>query len=126
MSKSVTITATANKVNGQKLETPVTASFDMSFGETSEESVKMFGDDVVNSGFNAATVVKAQARLRSLLEKGKTPDEAAALMSSYKPGVAAARVGADPKAAYMAMFNSLTPEQKLEELKKLQQSMKGN
>jgi hypothetical protein len=102
------------EVNGEVRE----ATVFVDFGETAAESIEMFGDEVVNSGFIAASKITAQGGMRRMLEVGKAQEEITAKMAEWKPGVTLSRE-TDPMAAALAKFGSLSEEEKEEFLQQL-------
>ena len=75
------------------------------YGETCEESIKMFGPDVVNSKFIAADIITLQGKLRSNAEKGAEDGQLNEILKSHKPGVATARVAIAPEVALANKIN---------------------
>lgn len=114
MPKQVTISAKAPKV-GKTGEATIT------FGETAEESIEMFGGDAVNSNALANATVTIQAGIRRLLTAGKSPEEVQSAFSGWKLGVAIARV-ADPAAAILAQWPTMSKEDKAAFMSKLKAS----
>lgn len=118
MSKSVEIKATATKVEGKP-----TAVIYVDVGETAEESIQMFGSDVVNSNAIGSFKITAQAAIRRMLEARKTPEEIVEKMKTWKPGVALERIS-DPIAAATAKYVTMTPEAQQEFIRMLKQAAK--
>lgn len=104
------VTAKANKVSKE-------ATIDYNFGENLDEAVGMFGADVVYNGFKADAVVTLQSAIRRYLEKGQDPS---VLSNTWKPGVKAPSVAADPKMAAIAAFKSMSPEERAELIAQIQ------
>lgn len=105
------INITANKeINGEKLS----ASFDWSYGETVEDSIEMFGGDVVQDHFVRSAVIKAQSTIRSLLVKGWDEESIASFMSeNFTPdGRVSVEAKRDPVAAFEAHLAHLSPEER--------------
>jgi len=88
------------------------------FGGTIEEAVDNFTGDVVHSLYVAQAKVVLQAALRRCMEQGRDPGDFAA---SWKPGVKAPSIAADPIAAAKAAFAKMSDEDKAAFL----QSLKG-
>lgn len=84
------VTATLKGKEGQPNKT-VTVQYD--FGETLEDSKKLFGDAVVKALFDAKAVIIIQDTVRRLLAAGKTEEEIKAYIASFKIGVPAKRTG---------------------------------
>lgn len=118
MPKSVEIKATATKLEGKP-----SAVIYVDFGETAEESIQLFGSEVVNSNFVGSARITAQAAIRRMLEAGKTPEEITVKMKEWKPGVALERV-TDPIAAATAKYMTMDVEEQQAFIKKLKQAAK--
>jgi hypothetical protein len=87
----------------------VTVNFDKP--DTIEEAITAYGAAPVLDGFWSDFVVYIQGVARKELEKGKTPAEIQATISTLKPGVK--RVGTvDIQAALKAKLSSMTSEEK--------------
>lgn len=95
-----------------------TAGFAYDFGDTLEVARKKFGDEIIFSNFKANAKITAQAAIRRMLEDKKTPEEIAAKMKDWKPGVALERV-IDPVSALLGRWDSYSDEEKSAILKKL-------
>ena len=80
-----------------------TVSYD--FGDTLAESVKLFTEQVVHSGFVSQAVINLQANMRRVLIAG---GDLAAMAASWKPGVSAPRI-TDPIAAAKNKYAQMTP-----------------
>lgn len=85
-------------------------------GDTLEEACELFGEDVVYNMYKGQATVRIQAGLRSCLEKGIDP---VAWAASYKLGVKAPSIIADPKAAADAAISRMTDEERLALLEKM-------
>jgi len=93
------------------------------FGATLEEAVDKFGADVVFTNFKRTAVITAQAAIRRMLEGDKSEEEIASAMSTWKPGVALERT-IDPVASLVGKWDSYSPEEQAEILKKLKTKSK--
>jgi len=93
------------------------------FGATLPEAVDKFGDAVVFTNFKRTAVITAQAAIRRMLEGGKGEEEITASMSSWKPGVALERT-IDPVASLVGKWDSYSPEEQDEIIKKLKKKSK--
>ena len=100
----------------------VTVQYD--FGDTVEESVNLFGADVVHSRFLSAAVVDLQALIRRGIKAGKSDEEIAQMVAAWKPGVKTVTRKA-PTEKIKDIFAGLSPEQKKEMLKQLREEMKA-
>jgi hypothetical protein len=115
-------TATAISVKAPKIEKEIkegtkpegtvfeaTVNFDKP--DTLDEAVAAYGEAPVLDGFWSDFVVYIQGVARKELEKGKTPAEIQATVSTLKPGVK--RAGTiDIQAALKAKLSSMTAEEK--------------
>lgn len=80
-----------------------------------------YGAEVVAESARAQLRVKFQAAVRSLAEAGKSDEEIASTMASWKPGDKLG-LGGDPQAVIMKNFGNMTPEQRaalIEQLSKM-------
>ena len=93
---TITIEVASKKTDRQ-------VSFDKSFGKDLEESVSLYGADVVHRIFVQQAVIKAQARVRIALDKGASTEDAVKLGVDFVPGVTTrTRVAKDPVAEMAA------------------------
>jgi len=88
-------------------------------GETAVESIKLFGDAAVNSNAEDAWIVTLQSAMRSGMKKGEDQAALQARLGTAKMGVSNKGAKVDPKQAYLAMFQSATPEEQKKMLKEL-------
>lgn len=114
MSKQITVTAKAPKVDK-------TGEATVTVGETAKESIELFGDEAVNSNALANATVTVQSGVRRMLTAGKSAEEIQDAFSNWKLGVAIVRV-ADPTAAIMAKWPTMSKEERAEFLSKLKKS----
>ena len=77
--------------NAPKVERELTVDYD--FGKTIAEAVKLYGEAVVMSIFQAKAVIIIQDTVRRNLVVGKTDAEIKALIAAYKLGIVAVRSG---------------------------------
>lgn len=108
------ISATAPKANDAEFE----GEYD--FGDDLSDAAEKYGEDVVFGLYKSQAVVRAQAGIRTCLEKGIDP---AAWLAQWKPGSKAPSINADPKAAAFAAVSRMSDEEKAELLAKLQATM---
>jgi len=83
------ITANAkikDKETGDVVE-EVTATCNYEFGETLDETVELFGADVVHNNFKQSAVISAQSRMRALLAQGVSGDDLQSKLDEWKPGI---------------------------------------
>ena len=99
------------------------ASAMVDFGEDLEDAITKFGESVVFSKYVAEAKIDAQAAIRRYIDAGKNPDEIAALMKEWKPGVTVKRAK-DPTAAFKAKFAAMTPEEQAKAIQELKDSLK--
>ena len=93
------------------------------FGATLDEAVEKFGADVVFTNFKRTAVITAQAAIRRMMEGGKSEEEIATTMQSWKPGVALERT-IDPVASLVGKWDSYSKEEQDEILRKLKAKTK--
>jgi hypothetical protein len=94
------------------------------YGETAEESTKMFGEGPVNSNAFANWKVVVQAWIRGRKKAGDSDEAIQAGAASLKMGVATAGGKVDPEAAYKAMFLAATPVRQKEMVDELRAGAK--
>lgn len=117
-----TITTRSPKAieSGKKPEGWSTSLPDPFLGDLEALSEK-YGAEVVAESARAQLRVKFQAAVRSLAEAGKSDEEIASTMASWKPGDKLG-LGGDPQAVIMKNFGNMTPEQRaalIEQLSKM-------
>ena len=88
-------------------------------GDTAVEMIKMFGDEAVKSNADSNWIVTLQSNMRSGMRKGESMAATQARLGTAKMGVAQSGVKVDPVQAYLAMFQSATPEKQAEMLAEL-------
>ena len=94
------------------------------FGESLEQALDLFDEKVIFSNFRASVKITAQAAMRRYLDAGKTQEEIAELMKSWKPGVALERKS-DPVAAFKAKFASMSEADKIKALAELKATLEA-
>lgn len=106
---------TANKsVDGD--ERSATIATDL--GDSLQDAVAKFGEEVIFSNYKRAVTITAQAAMRRMLEQNLDQDTITNKMASWKPGVALDR-SVDPVAALKAKMATMSKAEKkalLEEL----------
>lgn len=101
MAKTVQVSAKVGK-DGK----PYTVDYKL--GETVEELVKQFGEQVVVNNCRAAIIVALQGVIRGALAKNKKPAEVAELVAKWKPG---SRTPAKPPQEKLKeQFSKMDPE----------------
>ena len=123
MSKVLTVQATVpEKKDAQGVVTQVAIgpfSINIETAGSAAEAIEMYGDAAVLSNALANWTVTLQSNMRSQMKKGATVEAIQATLASAKMGVAVAGVKVDPVQAYLAMFQSATPEKQKEMLAEL-------
>jgi hypothetical protein len=114
----VTAKVPANKEKGTPELGP--CPIEVTTGATAAEMIQMFGDEAVKSNADANWVVTLQGNIRSGLKKGETPEQIQARLRDAKMGVSVKGVSVDPVQAYLARFQSATPEEQKKMLAELQ------
>lgn len=113
--------AAGHKPEGWSIELP------HNLPDTLDDMITAFGADTVYSSAFAQIIVGFQAAVRRLAEAGKSDDEIASTMLTWKPGMRLG-LGGDPIARTLANFGNLSPEQQADLLQKLasMQAVSGN
>ena len=122
--KQMTVEATV-PANAEKGVKEMSASVNVDYGETAEESIQMFGGDAVNSNAFANWRVTLQSSIRSALKAGLSVDEIQARLAQAKMGTTIAGVKVDPQQAFIAKFKTATPEKQAEMLEMLRTAAQG-
>ena len=106
-----------DKATGEKIideatgkQKVLTASMHYDFGETLQESVDLFGENVVHSAFASDARISLQGLIRGALDRGEDPEGIATRLASWKPGVTMPRIS-DPVAALKAQFDACGTEE---------------
>jgi hypothetical protein len=123
MSKTLTVQATVpEKKDAQGVVTQVQVgpfSINIEAAGSAQEAIEMYGDASVLSNALANWTVTLQSNMRSQMKKGATVEAIQTALATAKMGVAASGVKVDPVQAYLAMFQSATPEKQKEMLAEL-------
>jgi hypothetical protein len=109
--------------NGKTADAP-SASITLKVPENLDEARQMYGDEAILSNALSNWIVTVQAGIRRDIAAGKTQEQIQAHLGGSKMGVSAERTS-DPKAAYLAKFQAMTPEEKAAEIKRLQELAKA-
>ena len=120
---TVTAKVPANKEKNTPELGPATISVDS--GESAVEMIKMFGDEPVKTNAHANWTVVLQAGIRAGLKAGLDQAAIQGKLGAAKMGVAQARGIVDPQQAYLALFQSSTPEKQAQMLAELTSKAKG-
>ena len=94
-------------------------SVEVEYGETAAESVKLYGDEAVNTNAFANWRVTLQANIRGALKRGEAPQAIQARLASAKMGVAVTGGKIDAEAAFKAKFMSATPDERKKMIQQL-------
>jgi basic membrane lipoprotein Med (substrate-binding protein (PBP1-ABC) superfamily) len=78
------------------------------FGENLAASVARFGETVVHAGFVADAKTSVQGQIRRLAAAGKPLKEIQEFLNTYKPGIKALPVKADPMVQVLAKFGTMS------------------
>ena len=107
------------KISAKTKAKPTPVVVDYPLPEKLPELVKAYGEEVVASAAKGALVISAQAYMRRMIEKGKTPAEIQGEISKWKPDVRqVVKMSALEKAT--TSIDKLSPQERAELLKKLQ------
>tara|TARA_Y100000310_G_scaffold196334_1_gene196402 strand:+ start:5180 stop:5602 length:423 start_codon:yes stop_codon:yes gene_type:complete len=68
-------------------KTDRSVSFEKSFGESVEDALARYGEKVVFSNYRQQVVIKCQARVRQILDKGGSTEDAIKAGVDFVPGV---------------------------------------
>lgn len=117
VNQEVVATVPANKEKGTK---EMSAAVTVQYADTVKEAVEMFGEEALLTNAFANWRVTLQANIRSALKRGESPADIQARLGAAKMGVAQKGVKVDPVQAYLAKFQSATPEEQKAMLAELQ------
>jgi len=98
----------------------LTATIEIQVPETAEEAIKMYGGEAVLSNALANWRVTLQANIRSALRRGEDQKSIQERLKDAKMGVAVKGAKVDPIQAFLAKFQSATPEEQKKLLAELQ------
>jgi translation initiation factor 1 (eIF-1/SUI1) len=99
--------AEPNQISVTSKKTGRSVTFTKSFGDSLEDASAQFGADVVFSGFVQQATIRVQGKVRLMLDKGATEDEATAAGEGFIPGVITrTHTKVDPIAALAAKVSS--------------------
>lgn len=101
--------AATKKVNDEDRSAAITYDF----GDSVDEMVDKFGEEVVRSNAIRNFKITAQAAMRRMLEKGESQEAIADKMSNWKPGIQMERT-VDVKGAFLAKWKDMTQEERQE------------
>lgn len=74
-----------------------TVEFEKSFGDSLQDAINLYGEEVVFTIFRQQAIIKCQAKVRNILDKGGKVEDAIAAGQNYAPGVVTrTRIAADP------------------------------
>jgi ketopantoate reductase len=125
--KQVTIAAKLPKNEKKGITEDRTASLNVNFPDIEKdpkaalaEAVTAYGEKAILTNALSNWTVTLQSNIRARLEKGQLQPQIQAELGNAKMGVAAAKAVVDPKQAFMAMYQSATPEERKKLLQELQ------
>jgi hypothetical protein len=96
---------------------PVTV--EVNYGENAAESIKLFGDEALNSNAFANWRVTLQANIRGCLKRGIAAAEIQKNLADAKMGVAVTGSKMDAEAAFKAKFLAANPEDRKKMIQQL-------
>jgi hypothetical protein len=96
---------------------PVTV--EVNYGESAVESIKLFGDEALNSNAFANWRVTLQANIRGSLKRGIPAAEIIKNLADAKMGVAVTGTKMDAEAAFKAKFLASNPEDRKKMIQQL-------
>lgn len=117
--KDLQITA---KVSAKDDKPEMTGSVVVKAPENIEEAVQMYGGEAVLSNAISNWIVTLQGNIRGGLKRGETPETMQARLASAKMGVAATKAAMDPKAAWLAAYQTADPKTKKKMLSELREA----
>ena len=91
------------------------------YADTLDEAKEMFGEETILTNAFSNWKVTLQGNIRSALRKGESPDSISARLADAKMGVVSQGIKVDPVQAYLAKFQSATPEEQAKMLAELKQ-----
>lgn len=103
--------------------TKVGTAFPLYVGTDLDAAAAHYGHKVVFDYYLAGLVIASRGPALNMAKAGKSPEEIAQFMSTWKPTDKVARapkVQVDPSVAFFERFQSMSKEERLEQLKKLQ------
>jgi len=103
----------------------LTASVEVSMPETIEEAIKVYGGEAILSNAIANWRVTLQSNIRGGLKRGETPQQIQERLKDAKMGVAVKGAKMDPVQAFLAKFQSSTPDEQKKLLTELQKRAAG-
>lgn len=107
------------KISAKTKAKPSPVTVEYAVPEDLDELVKLFGKPVVAAHAGGSIVISAQAFMRRLIAKGKTPQQIQDEIKPWKPDVrSAVKQSAFEKAT--AALNKLSPEERAAVLKEAQ------
>ena len=86
--------------------------FPYDFGDNLQETLQLFGEDVVYNHAYRSLVIAAQAFARSLIRQGLSDKDIIAKMETWKPGMP--REAKTPEQKVRELLANMSPEQRAE------------
>jgi len=115
--EQVNATVPANKEKGTKEKS---ATINVNYAATIAEAVQMFGEVAMLSNAFANWKVTLQSNIRNGLKRGETQEQIQVRLQDAKMGIVTKGALVDPVQAYVAKFQSATPEDQKKMLAELQ------
>jgi len=100
-------------------------SVEVEYGETAAETIKMFGDEAVNTNAFSNWRVTLQANIRGALKRGESPATIQQRLGTAKMGVAVTGGKIDAESAFKAKFLAATPEERKKMIEALRSLAQG-
>lgn len=91
--------------------------FEYDFGDSLQESITLFGEEVVFAYAKRGLVVAAQGHARGHIKANKTPEQIVEAMAEWKPGMP--RQTKSPEEKIREMLDNLSPEARAQLAKEL-------
>ena len=87
-------------ISAKSLKTGKEATVKKDFGDNLQAAIQLFGEEEIHAIFKQQAVIKCQARMRGILDKGGSEEEAVAAGENYVPCIVTRRaaVSKDPVA----------------------------
>jgi len=116
------MTATAQVPENKAKKTPqlgpVTVT--VNTGKDLKEMEQLFGAEAVKTNAEANWIVTLQGNIRAGLRRGETPEQIQIRLKDAKMGIAQKGAKVDPVQAYLAQFQTASPEDQKKMLAELQ------
>jgi len=87
-------------------------------GETVNENVNLFGEEVCNDALRASLILRVQGRVRSMINSGKAEAEIQEAIGAWKIGITT-RKGVSPTEKIKGLYGKMSVEERNAVLKEL-------